>query len=414
MRKLPAICFLILLNSCSKENIEKEQPSEVNVSFSDKTVVVDQTLEEMLVSVNEQTQQYTFKKNGFKEVPKAGEVMLIPGELMRKVRAIRSNGDNYIVETEDAALTEVIENGTIAFDITPQWSDASSLRINGKEVLTQGQRLAISPIEHEISAGGVDHKIIIEPQMVDGKINACTFRFQMSKGKSTSFEAVGTATLPSQQTKMVIENGKLVNFDSQNKGLKGEFTVRMATAGGSSGEHSLALPQMAISIPIRYIPSPVGAIPNPIPMTIDIGVQFVSQMTISDPMSSATGQSKVSYDADAGFQYSGSEVVSSGDFNRSDVLEGTFDSASNIGYPIDLQFGIAFPRVSLNIAKQEVAFVHIGYTTGSRLKWGPVCKSGYSKMLVEGGYELKVFGQTLSSAKKTFKEMEKVAGGNCD
>jgi hypothetical protein len=414
MRKLLTFFILFLFFGCKKEDIEKNQPSEVNVSFSDKTVVVEKGLEELVVAVNENTQQYTFKKEGFKEQPKTGEVILIPGELMRKVKSVRSSGNNYIVETEDALVTEVIENGTIAFDITPQWGDATSLRIDGREMLKKGQRISVSPIEHQISVGGVDHKIIIEPKMVDGKINACSFKLQMSKGNSTAFEAVGTATLPTQQTKMVIENGKLKDFNSNNKGLKADFSVKMATAGGRSGEHSLALPQMAISIPIRYIPSPLGPIPNPIPMTIDVGVQFVSKMTIADPMSSARGESKVSFDADAGFHFQGSDVIASGDLNRSEIPEGTFDSAANIGLPIDLQFGIAFPRVSLNIAKQEVAFVHVGYTTGSRLKWGPLCKSGYSKIVVEGGYELKVFGQTISAAKKTFKEMEKVAGANCD
>lgn len=408
--------FLLLfaLWSCKKSEVDKPNPSEVSVDFTDKVMVVERSADEVIVSANENTGSYTVKQEFFPAQPKAGEVFLIPGEVMRKVKSVKTSGNNYIIETEDAVLTEVIQNGTIGFDIVPEWGDASSLRIGGEEVLRKGERISISPIEHQVSAGGVDHKIIIEPQMLDGKINACKFTFQMSKGNSTAFEAVGTATLPSQQTNIVIENGKLKDFSSQNKRLRADFAVKMVTAGGSSGEHSLKLPQMAISIPIRYIPTPAGPVLNPIPMSLDIGIQFVSQMTIRDPISSATGEAKVSFDADAGFQYHGSDVNTVGALNKSDITDGVFDSAANIGLPIDLQFGVAFPRVSFNVAGQEVAYVHVGYTTGSQLKWGPVCKSGYSKISVQGGYELKILGQTLALDQKTFVEMDKRAGDNCN
>lgn len=414
MKRVLSILLLIIFLSCSKDDVDKANPTEVSVTYSEKAVVIDQKPEQVIVSMNEATQQYTFKKDFFTHQPKVGEVILISGELMRKVKSARLSGNNYIVETSDAALTDVIENGNISFDISPEWSDASSLRIGGTEVLKNGRRLSVSPIEHQVTVGGIDHKIVITPQLVNGKINSCSFKFEMSKGNSTAFVAEGTATLPSQQTQIVIEDGKLKDFNASNKSLKADFSVRMATAGGSSGQHSIKLPEMAISFPIKMIPSPLGPIPNPIPMTIDVGMQFVSQMHIPDSRSSATGRSKVSFDADAGFKFHGTEVITSGVLNRSDVTDGTFDSAANFGLPIDLQFGVAFPRIAFKIAGQELAYVHVGYSTGSRLQWGPLCKSGYSKVVVEGGYELKVLGQTLSSANKTFVEMEKRAGDNCE
>lgn len=416
MKKIIGLLLLAVVLGCNKEDVNKNKPgeSEVSVSYSDKALVIEKSPEEVIVGSNQTTGQYTLKKEAFQSQPKAGEVILIPGELMRKVKSVRSSGNNYVVETEDAALTEVIKNGSITFDISPEWAEASSLRIGGREVLQEGQRLSVSPIEFQITSGGIDHKIIITPKLENGKINSCSFKFEMSKGSSTAFVAEGTATLPGQQARIVIENGKLKDFNANNKSLKADFSVRMATAGGNSGEHSLKLPEMAISFPIRFIPSPAGPIPNPIPMTVDVGVQFVSQMTIPDSRSSATAKSKVSFDANAGFEYKGSDISTDGNLNQSEITDGTFDSAAHIGMPIDLQFGLAFPRVSLKIAGQEVAFVHVGYTTGSKLKWGPLCKSGYSKVIVEGGYELKVLGQTLSASRKTFAEMEKRAGSDCD
>ncbi len=401
--------LLFIVLSCNKASVDKSGNNDlIPLEYTEKAILIEANNADVIVKIDESNQTYTLKKSAFENQPKTGEVIVVAGEIMRKVKSVSSSNDNYVVVTEDAALTEVIENGSFSWDMTPEWEDASSLRIGGVEVLSAQNNFAAG-IEHTVSQGGVDHTIRIEPQMHNGSITACTFRFQMKKGGSTAFEAVGTATLPKQQTQIVIENGKLKKFNTNNKGLTADFKIQMATAGGNSGEHSLKLPAMVISIPIRVIPTPTGPIPNPIPMSINVGIQFVSQMTIPDKGSSATAKSTVSFDADAGFQYHGTEVVAEGKLSKGDITEGVFDAAANFGMPVDLQFGLAFPRVSLNIAGQEVAYVHVGYTTGSQLSWGPLCKQGYSKILISGGYELKVLGQSIISGTKDFVEKKKEA-----
>ena len=231
---------------------------------------------------------------------------------------------------------------------------------------------------------------------------------------TVAFTAEGTAKLPKQKTEITIKDGKLETFNANNEGISSEITLSLSAAGGKSGEHNLKMPGVALSIPIRFIPTPSGPIPMPIPMSIDIGIQFVSQLHIPDIQSSATAESKLSLSADAGFEYKGTTVETSAKIEKDEITDGTFDSAANLGQPIDVQFGIAFPRVGLNIAGQEVAYVHTGFTTGSSLYWGPLCKSGYVKLLVEGGYGLKVLGQTIAEEKKVFAESQKVAKSeNC-
>lgn len=409
--------------SCKKEKTNQPDISvpEVFVEYYDKAVVLEQ--KNVIVSVNEDDQIYTLKKDAFKNQPKAGEVILVPGEMMRKVKSVKISDHNYMIETEDVALTEVVENGTIAFEIQPEWSDASSIMVGGKEMLTNGLTMsmsasrpgmAITPIESSITSGGVTHTIRITPKKENGRIISCNFKLMMSKGGSTSFVAEGNASLPRQSAEIVIKDGKLKKFNSNNKGIKADFKVTMVTAGGKSGAHSLKLPKIAITIPLKVIPTPAGPMPNPIPMSISVGMQLVSDMTIVDPMSSATGKSSVNFDADAGFTFTGTDISTSGGLNSGDITEGTFDSAAGLGMPIDLQFGLAFPRVSLNIAGQEVAYVHIGYTTGSSLTWGPLCKKGYSKMLIAGGYALNVLGIKVLEGQKDFFEKVKRAGDDCD
>jgi hypothetical protein len=248
---------------------------------------------------------YTFDATKFQKEPKAGEVILVVGEIMRKVSSLQKNGNNYIIQTEDAALTDVIKNGTIAWDITPEWENVSSIRMGGRKV-TGPEGLAANGIEFTISKGGIDHKVNIEPTLADGKISSCNFKMQMVKkvggSASVAFTAEGTAKLPSQKTKITIKNGKLETFKANNEGISSEIKLTLAAAGGKSGEHNLKMPGVALSIPIRFIPTPSGPIPMPIPMSIDIGIQFVSQLHIPDIQSSATAESKLSLSADAGFE----------------------------------------------------------------------------------------------------------------
>ena len=349
MKSILNFLMTLLLLGCQKATVEKKVADGLSIEYTSKTVVINKPSNEVIVAVDEDGVVYTMKKSAFTHQPKAGEVVLIPGEMLRKVKRAHSSGENFEIETEEAVLTDVIENGTIAFEITPEWVDASSLRIEGREILTKGSRLSSSPIEFNRSVSGVDHKILIEPETKNGKINSCSFKFQMSKGNSTSFEAVGKATLPAQETLIYIEDGKLKEFKSQNNGLDADFKVRMATAGGESGEHSLSLPKIAVSIPIRFIPTAVGLVPNPIPMSIDVGVQFVSQMTIPDQMSSATAESVVNYSADGGFEYRDANVKTTGDLTKNEIKDGKFDAAANLGMPVDFQFGIAFPRISFSV-----------------------------------------------------------------
>ncbi|SOE20658.1 hypothetical protein SAMN06298216_1142 [Spirosomataceae bacterium TFI 002] len=386
--------------------------------YTEETIYLEDPNNTVIVAIDTATQVYTMNASAFSKEPKAGEVILVGGKMMRKVSSLEKKSGNYVIKTEDAALTDVIKNGTIAWDITPEWSEVAAIKMDGENIVDLSNGRIHGPIEAEISRGGIDHKIRISPQLENGKINSCEFKIQMVKKVGGSptvvFTAEGKVKLPNQQTSISIKNQKLETFKANNKGISADITLSMSAAGGKSGSHSFELPGFALSIPIRFIPTPGGPVPLPIPVSIDIGIQFVSQLTIPDIKSSATASSKIALSADAGFEYQGTTVSTSGSIGDDKITDGTFDSASNIGFPIDIQFGVAFPRVGLNIAGQELAYVHTGFTTGSSLNWGPLCKSGYVKMVVEGGYELKVLGQTISEKKKIFAEKKKEAKSeNC-
>jgi hypothetical protein len=413
------VIVIFLIVSCGKDSVEPKAPvgeaEELGLEFTNGVVTVGSTESpDPVLSIDSTTNTYVFSEQSFTAAPKRGQIILIPGKHMRKVVSAKKSGNNYAVVTEDAALTEVIKNGTIEYTLQPEWSDEASLLVDGKSVRLNSAKSG--PLEFVFSSGGIEHKVTIEPKLKDGKISSCNFKIQMAQkvnGRpSISFIGEGEMTLPPQQTKIEIKDGKLADFKNDNRGMSGKITLSISAADGSSGSHGLVMPGLALSFPIRYLPTPFGTVvPNPIPMSIDIGVQFVSQITFSGTNSSATGKSTITYDADAGFSYKGGNVETYGKANKDNIEGGAFDSASFIGNNVDVQFGVAFPRVGLKVAGQELAYTHVGFTTGSKIQWGPLCKSGYAKMVIEGGYALQVLGSTLFSEKKTFYEKSKEAKG---
>lgn len=423
---LVLLALLLLTYSCGddstapNDSYDNDKPivPTYDVEYTDEAVFINDDDGGAILNLDTANQIYTLDGSRFESEPEVGKVIIIEGKYMRKVTSVSSQGGNVVVETEDAALTDVIQDGTMAWDVNPEWSSVSSLKMDGETILDLEGNLT-EKIETVISRGGIDHKIVIEPKMVDGKINSCTFEFVMAKkiaGNATAaFTAKGTVTLPNQKSRISISGGELESFKLDNKGIKGDFEVSLSAAGTKEGAHSLKLPGLALSIPIRFIPTPSGPIPLPIPVSIDIGIQFVTQITMPDAKSSAIASSKLSYNADAGFQYEGTTVKSEGSLGENKITDGEFDPVANIGIPVDVQFGVAFPRVGLNIAGQELAYVHTGFTTGAKIQWGPVCKSGYTKMVVEGGYALKVLGQTIAEDKKIFAENERrVTSDGCE
>lgn len=78
------ICFGLLLG-CSKENIDKKDPGEgvgkVEVDYAEGVKVIDQAAKDVIDSVDEEGVVFTLKKGAFDKDPKAGDVIVVPGEM---------------------------------------------------------------------------------------------------------------------------------------------------------------------------------------------------------------------------------------------------------------------------------------------------------------------------------------------
>jgi len=408
----------VFLNSCSEDVITNPTSDQIeavyDVEYQDNATVFDEKDSGVLIAADTSTGTHTYDASYFDTEPQQGDVIVVAGTSMRKVKSVLREGGAYVVETEDAVLTDVVKNGTIAWSFTPNWSLVSGFKWEGGNSKDMTNRVATpgDSLKFEIERSGVRHVVQIIPKLQGGELTACDFIFQMTKeqsGKPTIvFIGKGSMTMPKQQTRIVIENGKIKELRSNNNALQCDIELSMSAAGSQGGEHTLTLPGAAVEIPIRYLPTPAGGlVPNPIPMSIGIGVQFVTKIKMPTAQASAQATAKLSLSTDSGFEYRGTSVETKATLNSENIRDGSFDAAALIGAPVDVQFGFAFPRVSLNIVGKEFAWIHTGFTAGTALSWGPVCKSGYAKMVVEGGYNFGFIGLSQIELKKTFVERQR-------
>jgi hypothetical protein len=76
---------------------------------------------------------------------------------------------------------------------------------------------------------------------------------------------------------------------------------------------------------------------------------------------------------------------------------------------------VGVPRVSASaFGTFFVPFIQPGITVGSKLQWGPLCKSGYVRFTVIAGWDFGVLGVNLAnSKKKLFEKEQRAPKGGC-
>lgn len=424
-RVLLFVCALWSLAGCG-DSATGPTPGEgpnsavYDVEYTNNAVVLEGEAATSLLDIDSAAAEYTFDADRLEEngkTLKEGDVFVVAHRAMRKVSSVRREGNRVIVSTEAATVPEVIRNGTISWDFTPDMREGSSISIQGSShksgARTAGATEFSFPIVREVTMGDYKYTMKFDGELTNGNIRDVEVNFIVEKkvGEKTSatFTGKGTFSLPRNSSTMIIQDGKLQSFSTYNRGATCEIEISLAAAGAGFGDMDLKLPNAAISIPIRAIPTPGGPIPIPIPVSIDIGIQFVAKLEVSGE-ASATAKCAFSYSGDGGFEYKGVSIEPKASIGKADLNPSSADAAS-IFSPVDAQFGVAVPRVSLTIAGSEVAAVFCGFVVGTQLDFGPACKKAYVKITQQGVYDLQVFGVPLVKGEKMFYEKNREAKG---
>ncbi len=399
------------------------------VKYTPKTLVLDEGATRALKSADPKSHRYTFDAAALGPTAdklKPGTVLLIPGKALRKVTRAERVGSDLVVDTAYAALTDAIESGKIGWNAHLSFDRAHAVALvdeTGREhplpsrverafIAGPGARVLadsagpVNPgaIAWSFKQGPMTYEFSVEPQgeQVSIKIKATK---QQGPKATLAYTAVGTF-------KNVYANADGTFADSQVKTLTydqpelvGDVTLSMAAAGAGLGKIDFPFPGVMFKFVVMV---------GPVPITIGVGAKLIGSIVVP-AKASAAAKSRFRYQSSSGFEYQGSDVEVTGNIGNLEFSPDPFDSAAMINIPVDAQWGVAFPRISVSVFDSLfVPYLHTGVVVGSSLKWGPVCKHGYVKYTSEVGYDFKVFGVTLKKDKVTVAEKQKLAPeGGC-
>ncbi|WP_376696212.1 hypothetical protein [Wenzhouxiangella sp. EGI_FJ10305] len=396
---------LLLLNQAGAQVIfhDRFEPPETRfeATWSNDTVRLSGDSVNALEDVDEAGEVYTFSTAALDAAGvsyASGDIMLIDGIALRRVESVSQSGGSTVLVTSTAALNEAIVSGEMEWNL-----DIGFDQVAAGEAYVPGRAADCSP-------GGNEQTVTFECTVDDYTMSleltrngtTSSIEYKVVKGTeeaNASFTGTGVLSEFDSSGGATFDGGELTSFQHNTQDTQMDINITLAAAGSGSASLDHEIP-----FPIIRIPFTVG----PIPMSIDIGVQFVVFLNVPlEAQASAQAEANFRYRGDTGFTYEGSSVEAGGTINGHDIFDGMFDSASLIGASVDAGFGIAFPRISLSVLTSEVAWVHTGFIAESHLRWGPICKIGIYKVVLEGGYQLEIMGVELLSEKKTFAEEDR-------
>jgi hypothetical protein len=402
LRFLPALAMALACSDGS-EPITEPPPQEperlagtgYDLTLGENTVFLTPTqVADAMVAADSTTHTYTFDANRLAADGVAldsGEVLLIAGTALRRIASVTTANGQMTVTTSYASLNEAIESGRIEWNqVLPFTEDAlgrAALYVAGEWV--EGTAAAIDSIYWEYPVGANTLKASLKLQ---GSSAILVFQLthEVKSKVAAVFIAKTTFNEMASQARIDIDNHTTRSFDYESSGLGGSIELSISAAGAGLDEFAFEWPEAMLRFPITI---------GPIPATLIVRAQVVTRLIVNGE-ASATASTSFSWGGDAGFMYNGSNIstTASADLGLPNVGSSAIDAAALIGNPVDAQFGFAAPRVEVALFGETIVpFIRPEFFVGSKLTWGPVCKSGYVRYLVEGGLDLRFLGTTIST-----------------
>ena len=364
--------------------------AQANVTWKSDTQLIEGDALSALISADPVNGIYQFDTTGLANAGVTlndGDVLIVSGEGLGRMTSIQESGGTTTVNTDAATLDEAIQSGQLLINMDVGFDQIAASTVQfGKTTCSP----TIEGLTVTFECSFDDYTLNMS---VTGGRDSSSIQFLVRKGgenANASFTGTGTLSRFNQMADINYAAGALSDADIQTNGLQLDISLELAAAGSGSSQVSYDVP-----FPIFSIPFSVG----PIPVTVDIGAEVLAILTVPASFSaSATGRADFSYNGDTGLTYDGSKVEITTQTTGINYSNGSFDSAGLLGVGlIEATFGIAFPRVSLNVVGAEVGYVLSGLLLRSIYYEQPICKEARTELVVQGGYGLTILGIDLVS-----------------
>lgn len=331
-----------------------------------------------------------------------GDPLILAGIEVGRISRSETDAGEVYLETEAIPLNEVFPDGDIAWDYGVEFTPdlVKSIEIPG---VGEYPVKAGTPIEIVYDQNGLHFEI-----KVTLNVTNADFDFTVTKDIAAAtkgrFTAKGQISRFRNQNQIRFESGTLQEFGQAFKGMRGNADLSLVvTATGTD------LVDFKLPVPILKIPFVVGYIP----CVLGISAQFVVNAAV--PVDgSAQVATKFTYDSDLGFSFDGATVQAGG--RMGDVTFGEGIHQTGASSAISANFGIGYPRVSLDIAGGTlVPWAQTAFLVGGSFTFMPACQTADAQFIGSTGYDLGILGFQLASGSKKLFEQKKelLRAGQC-
>ncbi len=400
------LLVLVMLTSChGTGTIPGDGAEDIQTTFDvewdPNTTFVDEDQLNLVKDADTENHVYTFDAAGVQQSGldlSVGRVLVIHGVALRTISSVQQVGPNLVLETEYAALTDAITDGTIEWDYRPRFTPESVTEASADVQRLRPMQGAVLP-QKQFTYGGYTYDVDIEA--LGDKVK---FKFSVEKSLAgpagAKLIAEGEVQRFRSQGRVSIKDKKVEEFANKLDKMQGEATLTVVVAG--SGQDFI---NYKPDFTLIKLPFMVG----PIYMELAIKVQFVIQASV--PVEgSANLKIKLTYDSDLGFRLTGAEPEVDGGLRSL----GSTDKKTEVGavMAIGANFGVGFPRVELSIYDSLTGWIQPAFLLGGSFTFTPPCVEVKASFIGAAGAEVgtKIFGKDFKYTiwNKTLINEEKV------
>lgn len=329
-----------------------------DVSYTPETVRIDESSwKGSLKSISSDGTVFVFDNPEAKIASLSpGQVLFLENLSVRKVLATATYENHFVVNTERAGLTDLIQKGTIQWSVPIKFSSlyASS---SAPAAVSPGRLSALvtrfSP-EGVVYASGT--AINFSGKVDDWKytINATPSSNRLDMGFSVaktidslgvSFSAKGFLKDFVSSANMQIQDGATENFNYTDSGMNGELNIDYAAVRGEGSTAGMDKPNIKLPT-IAKIPFPVAGIP----FLLSINANLILKPGFGGKKETMKGSFKVSYNGDEGVQVKSGAASASGTISGDGSIG---DSLSVSIAPHAILLGMAAPKITLSLGTES-------------------------------------------------------------
>lgn len=375
-----------------------------DVEYSSNTKILPSNVLISVDTINYKT--YTLNKDRVSIQLAPDDIMVISEKALRKVVSVREEGNLLIVETTEAKLNEAIKNGKISWDFTPDISKVTQVFINGKNPVPLKKNG--DGYEYQFELGNWTFKVWMNPSgksesgLPELQVNFIAVNQAVAGGKITAtLGAKGSTRLPRQNANIEINNNQTTSFSTNNRGSHSELTLEYdAVFSEGGGTAILQLPEIVLRMPLSVL---LG-VALPIPIYIDYGISLSATVNVPSVTATAMGKVKLILDSDEGLKVENTAPTFQPKVNDKNLGELWFDigDMSLSPAPVEVKYNVACPKVSINIAGQDIAWLASVFRTDALLMVPSLCKAAFCQVRLDGGYSLGLLGFTFDEDETTF------------